>query len=334
MAGTTVCSGNCARARPSRRRHWALAAVTMAALSAAGAAAAFDTDRADFSVRIHGVTIPYRVFAVYVLPGESLDVAISPGNRPGPYRVRSNGRSVVPVSPGHWRWRAPSSPEVTELDIDDGRDTMRLNVIVMHPANEVHAGRLRAYRIGYYPARPLHDNPIYSPPGGFVQLDARDASLQLSPHFRLRQFPAKEAGGPPKFLVLRERLLLKLELLLDALNAAGRHADTFTIMSGYRTPSYNAALGNVEYSRHVYGGAADIYVDSSPRDGIMDDLNRDGVTDYRDAQWLYRLANRLFSTSRHRELAGGLGVYRSTSAHGPFVHMDARGTRARWGLIP
>ena len=27
---------------------------------------------------------------------------------------------------------------------------------------------------------------------------------------------------------------------------------------------------------------------------------------------------------------GGLGVYGSTSAHGPFIHVDVRGTRARW----
>jgi uncharacterized protein YcbK (DUF882 family) len=27
---------------------------------------------------------------------------------------------------------------------------------------------------------------------------------------------------------------------------------------------------------------------------------------------------------------GGLGIYGSTSAHGPFIHVDVRGTRARW----
>lgn len=43
----------------------------------------------------------------------------------------------------------------------------------------------------------------------------------------------------------------------------------------------------------------------------MDDLNGDG---------------RLKKMMR----AGGLGVYGSTSAHGPFVHVDVRGTRARW----
>jgi hypothetical protein len=312
-----------------------LAAAALLSLCGVGTAAAFDSDLAGFSVRVHGVTIPYRVFAVYALPGEKLAIAVTANSPAAHYRLRAGERPVEPVQPGRWLWHAPAKPGLARLTLEGGRRAMRLNVVVMHPAAELHAGRLRAYRVGYYPPRPLDGNPVYLPPRGFIELDAQDASLKLSPHFVLRQFPAKQAGGPPKFLILRERLLLKLELLLDGLNAAGRHADTFTIMSGYRTPSYNAALGNVEYSRHMYGGAADIYVDAAPRDGVMDDLNRDGVSDYRDAQWLYRLANELFSPQGpHAGLKGGLGVYRATRYHGPFVHMDARGTRARWGLIP
>ena len=44
--------------------------------------------------------------------------------------------------------------------------------------------------------------------------------------------------------------------------AAGIDASTFRILSGYRTPFYNRSIGNeTHYSRHVYGDAADIYVD-------------------------------------------------------------------------
>jgi hypothetical protein len=121
---------------------------------------------------------------------------------------------------------------------------------------------------------------------------------------------------------------------LERLNQAGIEADGFTVMSGYRTPIYNRSIGNGDHSRHIYGGAADIYVDVSPRDDIMDDLNGDGIYDSRDAQWLYRLADELFSSPEHRNLRGGLGVYDSNAAHGPFLHVDARGHRARWGLLP
>ena len=29
---------------------------------------------------------------------------------------------------------------------------------------------------------------------------------------------------------------------------------------------------------------------------------------------------------------GGAGVYTGNGAHGPFIHIDARGSHARWGL--
>jgi len=35
--------------------------------------------------------------------------------------------------------------------------------------------------------------------------------------------------------------------------------------------------------------------------------------------------------SAHPSLVGGVGIYPANSAHGPFVHIDVRGTRARWG---
>lgn len=57
-------------------------------------------------------------------------------------------------------------------------------------------------------------------------------------------------------------------------------------MSGYRTPYYNRSIGNeTRYSRHVYGDAADIYVDDDD-DGIMDDLDGDGKSTLDDARTL------------------------------------------------
>ena len=93
-------------------------------------------------------------------------------------------------------------------------------------------------------------------------------------------------------------------------------------MSGYRTPAYNRALGNVPYSRHEWGSAADIFIDED-HDGRMDDLNGDGRSDYRDAELIYNL----FQTAG---VEGGMGKYRRTEGHGPFVHDDVRDRRARW----
>ena len=36
------------------------------------------------------------------------------------------------------------------------------------------------------------------------------------------------------------------------------------------------------------------------------------------------------ATLAHPELVGGAGVYTAASGHGPFIHIDTRGYRARW----
>ena len=63
----------------------------------------------------------------------------------------------------------------------------------------------------------------------------------------------------------------------------------------------------------------------------MSDLNRDGLVNTRDAHILADAAARV--ERKYPDLVGGIGVYKATSAHGPFVHIDVRGTRARWGAF-
>jgi hypothetical protein len=324
-------SANPRRSSPMRR-----AAVTAGLLLAALCPAvvlAFDAGRAPFAVLVDDLEIPYRVFAVFAFPGQAIDIEIAAPDPDRHYVLDAPDGELVSADVEHWRWRAPDHMGVTELTIG-GNGDIRLNVVTMHAARLAASGRIDSYRIGHYPTEPRNGNRLYDPPAGFVELNDATEALQLSPHFRLSQFPSKQSTSLPKYLVLREPLLLKLELLLERLNASGIEADTFTIMSGYRTPYYNAAIGNVPYSRHVYGGAADIYVDVAPKDDYMDDLNGDGRSDFRDAQWLYGLAQSLFGEQAHRALGGGLGVYAKTSAHGPFLHIDARAARARWGLLP
>lgn len=303
-------------------------AIAFAWLGATLSAAAFESGRAAFPVAINDdLVVPYRVFAVYVLPNERVELAAAATDA-----TASAGR-LTRVGDGAWRWVAPAQAGVAMLRFSDGRDEIRINAVVLHPASATTDGRLFDYRIGDYPA-PLNGDSVYAAPDGYIELTAELLALELSPHFTLGQFPSKQSTALPKYLVLRESLLLKLELLLERLNEAGIDADSLTVMSGFRTPMYNRAIGNGQHSRHIYGGAADIYVDVAPRDEVMDDLNQDGRFDYRDAQWLYRLADELFARPEHAGLRGGLGVYRSTSAHGPFLHVDARGRRARWGLLP
>ena len=135
----------------------------------------------------------------------------------------------------------------------------------------------------------------------------------------------------PKYLVLREELVDKLELVIDDLGAHGVRVDRMVVMSGFRTPQYNArgvGRGRARDSRHQFGDAADVFVDNDGN-GRMDDLNRDKRIDSRDARIIMQAIERVERV--HPELVGGAALYRATKAHGPFAHVDVRGARARWG---
>jgi hypothetical protein len=196
------------------------------------------------------------------------------------------------------------------------------------PAGEVRDDQLNGYRIGRYPAP--NGNPLYQPPAGFVEVTKENQDAKVSPHFRLKQFLCKQDASSafPKYVVLEERLLLKLEAILEKVNALGFHADTLHVLSAYRTPYYNHAIGDVPYSMHQWGAAADVYVDKDDK-GVMDDLNRDGQIDVKDARSLADTVEQMLLLREFQKFQGGMGVYPATSAHPPFVHVDVRGA-ARW----
>jgi hypothetical protein len=195
-------------------------------------------------------------------------------------------------------------------------------------------GRIGQYAIGFWPGeRGRVTSTAYRNPAGFIEVTPDNENTAVSEHFRLRDFITHDQGTVwPKYLVLREPLLDKLELVIDELEKTGVVVRRMSVMSGFRTPQYNGPGGDGRsgVSRHMYGDAADVFVDNDGN-GRMDDLNRDGRVDYRDARVILAAAERV--ERLHPELRGGVGVYRATASHGPFAHIDVRGWRARWGLI-
>ena len=206
--------------------------------------------------------------------------------------------------------------------------------ITMRPFTDKVAGRIGAYRIGFFPAEQRGVRAsAYQNPEGFLEVTSSNQDTPISEHFRLRDFLTHDQQSVwPKYLVLREPLVDKLELVLAELREMGVPARALRVMSGFRTPQYNeqgvGAGGRVQDSRHQYGDAADVYIVNGARDW-MSDVNRDGRVDTRDARVLAAAAERV--EQAHPELVGGIGIYKATAAHGPFVHIDVRGNRARWG---
>lgn len=288
--------------------------------------------RAPFIVQIGELLVPYRVFAIYVEPGETLNIDTIFDESTDTYDLLVNAGESERVGENRWRWTAPEEPGLYSLVVNDAalRNTVRIHAFVTVPLAEVEGDELNGYRIGTYPSKPLRNNPRYEAPAGLVEVTEENQDTLIAPHFRLRQFLTKQGGGWPKYVALDERLILKLEKLLAAVRANGIDAETLFIMSGYRTPYYNKRIGNVQYSRHVYGDAADVFVDVD-RDNRMDDLNGDGKSDFKDADYLASIAESLIETDPFaKPLVGGVGRYGPKPHRGPFVHVDTRGYSARW----
>lgn len=205
--------------------------------------------------------------------------------------------------------------------------------IALRPFTDKQKGRVGPYRIGFWPSeRGRLTTDAYENPDGFIEVTPDNQNMQVSEHFRLADFLTHDQHDVwPKYLVLNEDLVDKLELVIDQLQQNGIRVQHMVVMSGFRTPWYNRHGGRVggraELSRHMYGDAADVFVDNG--NGRMADLNHDGRVDSRDAKVILKAVEQV--ERDHPELSGGVGVYRATRAHGPFAHIDVRGWRARWG---
>ena len=295
--------------------------------------AEYKVEKANFTIKFKDEINSFKVMAIYLLPDEELNIEIIDQNKKSQFKINNHNRYLTQINKNKWSWRAPNEKGLYKIKIKNitVADSMVLNVFVMVPFSELKTENLNGYNIGKYPNIPLKQLPIYKPPRGFVEVTKENEITHISPHFQLKQFLSKQTSDYPKYVVIRERLILKLELILEKVNEKGYAANTFHIMSGYRTPYYNKAIGNVKYSRHLWGGAADIFIDENPKDNMMDDLNKDRINNWKDAKILYDIIDQMYGRTFYEAFTGGLGRYKKTTNHGPFVHVDVRGFRARWG---
>jgi len=310
-----------------------IVSVKITPIATVGELAKFSTEKTEFAIRFKDEVSPFRVIGIFVLPEETLTLEALDIDKTNKYALQASVGKVAEIAINKWQWQAPKETGLYPVRIINlhSVDLITLNIFVMVPYNQLKGEYLNGYLIGTYPPIPLELLPMYKLPQGFIEVTKENEETLVAPHFKLKQFLCKQESGYPKYIVLKERLLLKLELILEKVNENGYRCDTFNIMSGYRTPYYNNAIGNVKYSRHLWGGAADIFIDENPQDDMMDDLNRDGTIDYRDADVIYNIIDEMYGKSFYLPFRGGLGRYHKTAFHGPFAHVDVRGFRARWG---
>lgn len=124
--------------------------------------------------------------------------------------------------------------------------------------------------------------------------------MQLTANFKLSEFRCKDGADVPAELMPNvQDLATNLQVLRDQIGKS------ITIMSGYRTPAYNAKCGGEPKSQHMEAKAADIIVSGMAPIEVANAIKL------------------LIGAGKMKQ--GGVGLYDG------WVHYDVRGSKARWG---
>ena len=119
----------------------------------------------------------------------------------------------------------------------------------------------------------------------------KNGNQKLSTNFKVKEFACKDGADT---VFVNDDLV---NLLQKVRNHFGKAVH---ITSAYRTDAYNKKVGGANYSQHLYGNAADIYITG---------IQPEEIYNYLDSEYPNSL---------------GLGKYSS------FVHVDVRASQARW----
>lgn len=214
-----------------------------------------------------------------------------------------------------WRGQGRKEPKGIHLRAAD-KD-------VGHYRDTVHSGNAK-----------VRANPqSYAPPVWWFCRTERNAEFEIAPGLTAQDLvvPSEDTGLRHTDIVpVYYPLWLAFCAVRDeAVRRLGISPDAVRIISAFRAPPYNRAIGSSVFGRHIYGDAIDLYIDSG--DGMKAaDLNHDGRLDRRDAYPVVALIEDLMADGVIP--VGGVGVYNTAGGdHEVTMHMDCRGHRATWG---
>lgn len=294
---------------PSARRvpSLSLAKLTEAAFGRSGAVRVrltLPSETIAMPLSVAGDSIPLEYQWVRSADSGAIDTA----------RVLTGASLATPATPGFYRLAVLRA---AERQIIDG-----LTVGVMVPFEEKKGIALDGYRIGLFAAE-RRGAKSQERPEGFVKVSSADADLPISKHFRLSDFLTRDGQTSwPRYAAVSSRIIDKVELVVAELaNLRGDTSENvlLDVHSAFRTPLYNRTVKRAASdSRHQYGDAMDVAIDA---DG-------DGKLTVKDIKLVARAVE--IVEAQYPELVGGMGLYTSRRYPHPYVHIDARGSRARW----
>lgn len=197
-----------------------------------------------------------------------------------------------------------------------------LTVGVLVPFDQKKGIALDGYRIGLFAAE-RRGAKKQEVPDGFVKVSSGDIDLPISKHFRLADFLTRDGQTSwPRYAAVSSRIIDKVELVVAELGKLRTDTSERVLLdvhSAFRTPLYNRTVRRAASdSRHQYGDAMDVAIDA---DG-------DGKLTIKDTKLVAKAVESVEAS--YPELIGGMGLYTSRRYPHPYVHIDARGSKARW----
>jgi uncharacterized protein YcbK (DUF882 family) len=221
---------------------------------------------------------------------------------------------------------APPEPGFYQLALVRGtvrRIVRGLTISVLVPFEAKQGATIDGYRIGTFLAE-RRGGEGKDLPAGFVKVTAELRDVPLTKHLRVGDFLVRD-GQPqwPRYTAISPRVLDKVELVVAAVARMRGDSEEVKVLldvhSGFRSPSYNRTVPRAARdSRHQYGDAIDVAIDA----------NGDGRLTASDTKLVARAVEAV--EREHPDLVGGMGLYTSRRYNQPYVHIDVRGTRARW----
>ncbi len=275
-----------------------------------------------FDLSLNGVQLPAHRCAIVIIPGDTVSLSVS---TPVTWVMSSGTFLSSATETTNVIWVAPRSHGIFSLEVSDTSGTAEYTVMIPVESSRWRTTSLNSFSIGSYGDGNQRDNlPEY-----FFEITSSTYLLPLSTHLKIADFLCHVDGNYPQYMALDMELIEKLENLVATVQHVYPGNLGITCISGFRTPEYNARIGNdTTESLHLYGRAADIWIERLPSNGLMDDLDRNKRVDIGDGEFLISIIRELESSGL--VTVGGASVYRWNRSHGPFIHIDVRGYSASW----
>jgi hypothetical protein len=175
--------------------------------------------------------------------------------------------------------------------------------VTLTPWQRKLGSHVNGYHMGFWPGERSIVTAQYENPEGFIEVSRDRAETRISTHFTLRDFLTHDQAHVwPKYVVVREELIDKLELVLDALRSFGVATQHVVVLSGFRSPHYNSRGNGEGWRQRTSSGRRRPHHRCQP--GWQDGgLNRDGRAD----STTHRSSTVSLVEHKYPDLVGGLG---------------------------